>query len=72
MHNYLCYRETPGREKRAHRQERVPVCILRFTYLGGIVNIPEVAADENIFMTQTGTDWVFTGKIHSEPLGPVG
>ncbi len=29
IHNYLCYRETPGREKGAHRQERVPVCILR-------------------------------------------
>ena len=51
IHNYLFYRETAGREERAHRQKRVPVCILSTTYLGSIVNVPEVRTDENIFVT---------------------
>ena len=31
--------------------ERIPVCIFGTAYLGGEADIPEVARDEDVFMT---------------------
>ena len=63
VHNYLGDGVRALREKGTQQDERIAVCMLSTGFLGGVVNVPHVAGDEDILMTYYSVVTILTHLV---------